>query len=100
MLEGPPTAGTIVVTAQRGGTVRETRDREGIRRGAREHHGESELLDEIVSAKPEIDHTRYHSAEELKEHGLVESDRVEFDMRYGHFGLEAVNLRLFLGSGG
>ncbi len=23
-----------------------------------------------MSAKPEIDHTRYHSAEELKEHGL------------------------------
>jgi hypothetical protein len=37
---------------------------------ARKHHGESELLDEIVSAKPEIDHTRYHSAEELEEHGL------------------------------
>jgi hypothetical protein len=37
---------------------------------ARQYHGESELLDEIVSAKPEIDHTRYHSAEELKEHGL------------------------------
>ena len=68
--------------------------------GAREHHGKSELLDEIVSAKPEIYHTRYHSAEELKEHGLVEDDRVEFDSRDGHFGLEAVNLRLFLGSDG
>ena len=28
------------------------------------------ILDEIVAAKPEIDHTRYHSAQELKEHGL------------------------------
>ena len=37
---------------------------------ARREHGESELLDEIVSAKPEIDHTRYHSADELKENGL------------------------------
>ena len=37
---------------------------------ARAQHGESELLDEIVAAKPHVDHTRYHSAEELKEHGL------------------------------
>ena len=28
------------------------------------------MLDEVVSAKPETDHTRYHSAEELKVHGL------------------------------
>ena len=37
---------------------------------ARRHHGESELLDEIVAAKPELDHTRFRSAEELKQHGL------------------------------
>ena len=38
---------------------------------ARSQHGESELLDEIVAAKPHVDHTRYHSYEELKEHGLA-----------------------------
>ena len=27
-------------------------------------------MDEIVAAKPERDHTRYHSVEELKQHGL------------------------------
>ena len=37
---------------------------------ARKDHGDSELLDEIVSAKPEMDHTRYHSPEELKEASL------------------------------
>jgi hypothetical protein len=37
---------------------------------ARRHHGQSELLDEIVSAKPQLDHTRYATAEELREHGL------------------------------
>ena len=37
---------------------------------ARAEHGESELLDEIVSAKPKTDHTRYHSAEELRDNGL------------------------------
>jgi hypothetical protein len=37
---------------------------------ARREHGDSALLDEIVSHKPEMDRTRSHSAEELKEHGL------------------------------
>jgi hypothetical protein len=37
---------------------------------ARKQHGESELLDAIVSEKPEVDHTRYHSADELKQAGL------------------------------
>ena len=35
---------------------------------ARKEHGDSALLDELVSSKPEMDHTRAHSAEELKEH--------------------------------
>jgi len=70
VLEGPPTAGMIVVTAQRGGTFRETLAIAKAYVEARKQHGESELLDEIVSAKPELDHTRYHSAEELKEQGL------------------------------
>ena len=60
----------IVVTAQRGGTIRETIAMAEAYGEARKQHGESELLDEIVSAKPEMDHTRYHSAEELKESGL------------------------------
>ena len=70
VLEGPPSAGMIVATAQRGGTFRETLAIAKTYVEARKHHGESELLDEIVSAKPELDHTRYHSAEELKDHGL------------------------------
>ena len=37
---------------------------------ARKQHGESELLDEITSTKPQTDHTRYHSEQELKEGGL------------------------------
>jgi hypothetical protein len=70
VLEGPPSAGLIVVTAQRGGSFRETIAIAKAYAEARRQHGESELLDEIVSAKPETDHTRYHSAEELKEQGL------------------------------
>ena len=70
VLEGPPSAGLIVVTAQRGGSFRESIAMAKAYVEARRQHGESELLDEIVAAKPERDHTRYHSVEELKQHGL------------------------------
>ena len=68
--EGPTSAGMIVVTAQRGGSIRETFAMAKAYTEARRQHGVSELLDEIVAAKPEVDHTRYHSVEELKQHGL------------------------------
>jgi hypothetical protein len=70
VLKGPPSAGMIVITAQRGGTFRESFSIAKSYGEARKQHGESELLDEIASTKPEIDRTRYHSPEELKEHGL------------------------------
>jgi hypothetical protein len=60
----------IVVTAQRGGTFRETIAIAKAYVEARKKHGQSQLLDEIAAAKPEIDHTRYHSIEELKDDGL------------------------------
>ncbi len=69
VLEGPPSAGMIVVTAQRGGSFRESIAMAKAYVEARRQHGESELLDEIVAAKPERDHTRYHSVEELRQHG-------------------------------
>src|SRR6266498_2047473 len=70
VLEGPPVAGMIVITAARGGMFRESVAMSKAYVEARAQHGESEFLDEIVAAKPELDHTRYHSAEELREHGL------------------------------
>ncbi len=70
ILEAPPSAGMIVVTAQRGGSFRETIAMAKAYVEARQQHGKSELLDEIVEAKPERDHTHYHSPEELKQHGL------------------------------
>ena len=70
VLEGPPTAGMIVITAAHGGMFRETIAMSKAYVEARGQHGESELLDEIVAAKPETDHTRYHSAAELRENGL------------------------------
>jgi len=70
VLEGPPTAGMIVITAARGGMFRETVAMSKAYAEARAEHGDSELLDEIVAAKPQMDHTRYHSAEELRDNGL------------------------------
>jgi hypothetical protein len=70
VLEGPPSAGMILITAQRGGMLRESLSMAKAYAEARQHHGQSELLDEIVAAKPAIDHQRYGSVEELKERSL------------------------------
>ena len=70
VLQGPPSAGMIVVTAAKGGTFRETFAIGKAYTEARKQHGASQLLDEIVAAKPETDHTRYKSYEELREAGL------------------------------
>ncbi|HEV7562362.1 MAG TPA: hypothetical protein VGO24_02565, partial [Solirubrobacterales bacterium] len=68
--EAPTSAGMIVSTAERGGTFREAFAMAKAYAEARQEHGDSELLDEIVSHKPDVDHTRSHSTEELKKHGL------------------------------
>jgi hypothetical protein len=70
VLEGPPTAGMIVVTAARGGMWRETFAMSKAYAEARAAHGQSELLDEIVTAKPKVDHTTYASPEEFRSDGL------------------------------
>ncbi len=71
VLEGPPSAGMLVITAARGGMFRESFAMSKAYTEARAQHGESELLDEIVAAKPETDHTKYRSAEELRDSGLA-----------------------------
>ena len=70
VLEGPSTAGLMVIMASHGGTFRETIAMSKAYAEARAQHGESELLDEVVAAKPKVDHTRYHSPEELRDSGL------------------------------
>lgn len=70
VVEGPPAAGLIVSMARRGGTFREAFSIAKAYTEARKQHGESELLDEIVSAKPDMDRSRFSSFEELKQHGL------------------------------
>ena len=70
VVEGPPTAGMIVITAAHGGMWRETLAMSKAYVDARAQHGESELLDEIVSAKPKVDRSGAHSPQELKDRGL------------------------------
>jgi hypothetical protein len=101
VLEGPPSAGMIVATAARGGMIRESIAMSKAYVEARGQHGESELLDEIVAAKPQIDHTKFHSAGELKDNGLehIKAAVTVLDSKataeetdgYRHFILELAN---------
>jgi hypothetical protein len=70
VLEGPPSAGLLVISAEHGGVFKETLAMGKTYSEARTHHGQSELLDAIVAAKPVVDHTRYHSPEEIRERSL------------------------------
>jgi hypothetical protein len=67
--EAPATAGMIVVTADKGGTFRETFAMAKAYGEARQQHGQSQLLDELVAAGPKSG-PRFHSPEELHEQGL------------------------------
>ncbi len=66
VLGGPPSAGLIVLTAQSGGTWSETWAMSKAYAEARQKHGESELLDEVVSAKPKLERSSYRTPEELR----------------------------------
>jgi KaiC/GvpD/RAD55 family RecA-like ATPase len=68
--EAPTGAGMIVSTAERGGSFREAFAMAKAFAEARQEHGESELLDSLVSERPDVDKTRASSTEELKERGL------------------------------
>jgi hypothetical protein len=70
VLEAPTAAGLIVLMAERGGTFRETFSMAKAYAEARQQHGASQLLDEVVSTKPKVDRSRHGSFEELKQHGL------------------------------
>ncbi len=71
VLEGPPSAAMLVMFAQRGGTLRESFAMAKAYTEARKSHGQSELLDDIVAAKPHMDHTRYKSPDELSTASLA-----------------------------
>ena len=70
VLEGPTSAGVIVMAAEKGGSFREAFAMAKVYTEARKEHGDSQLLDEIAAHRPEVDRTRTGSLEELKVHGL------------------------------
>jgi hypothetical protein len=72
VLEGPPAAGLLVITASHGGTLRETIAMSKAYAEARAEHGDSELLDEIVAEKPRIERGgKVHNPEELRDQSLA-----------------------------
>jgi hypothetical protein len=67
--EGPAAAGMIVLMAHRGGSFRESWALAKTYTEARKQHGQSQLLDELVSEKPDVE--RHHTPEEQEQHGLA-----------------------------
>jgi hypothetical protein len=65
VVEAPVLAGMRVVTADRGGTIRESLAMGKVYTQARQQHGESELLDELVSSPPAMDQERLRAAGDL-----------------------------------
>ena len=70
VLEGPPIAGMMVITAERGGTLRESVSMGQAYLEARKQQDAGELLDDILAARPELDPKRFSSPDELKTKGL------------------------------
>ncbi len=66
--EGPATAGMLVLTADGGGSFRETWALAKTYAEARKQPGQSQLLDEIVSEKPDVE--RHSKREDLEREGL------------------------------
>jgi len=70
VIEGPALAGLIVITAQRGGTIRESVAMAKAYTEALEEHEGHDLLGEIVAKPPQIGPRDFSSAEDLHDRGL------------------------------
>src|SRR5437764_11824166 len=62
VVDGPLYAGMRLISADRGGTLRESLAMGRVYQEAREHHGDSELLNELVKSPPSIDPDRVRDA--------------------------------------
>jgi hypothetical protein len=70
IIEGAAGSGMLVVTASKGGTIRETFSMAKAYAEARRQHGQSELLDELAATRPKVDRSQAGSSEELRLHVL------------------------------
>jgi hypothetical protein len=64
--EAPTSAGMLVMEADRGGVIRESFSMAKAYADARNEHGSSQFLDDLVSEKPEVNRRRFQSAEDLR----------------------------------
>jgi hypothetical protein len=71
VLQGPPSAGLVVIAADHGGTVRESVSIAKAYVEARRSPGESALIDEIVASQPAVRPVPASSSEELRERCLA-----------------------------
>ena len=65
VVEGPVLAGLRVVTADKGGKIRESLAMGKVYTEARQRHGANELLDELVSSPPALEAGRVKSPDDL-----------------------------------
>jgi hypothetical protein len=96
LLEGPASAGVMVMAAERGGTFRENRSIRKAYAEARQQHGQSVLLDEIVSFKPHLDHARFESYEELSDRALQQLREATALLNAKSSGQELAEYRRFV----
>ncbi len=66
VLEGPTSAGWVVMAADKGGMIRESFSVAGAYGEARKKQGQSELLDTILNSKPKVEKAKASSPEEMK----------------------------------
>jgi hypothetical protein len=70
VVAGPPIAGMIVVTAESGGTVRESLQLGKAYKEARQAHIGPELINELIDTPPEFDPRGYAGQDDLRTRGL------------------------------
>ena len=68
--EAPAIAGLIVITASRGGTIRETLAMAKVYAEAQKDHGSGDLVGELVASAPKVDPKQFSSKEDLRARGL------------------------------
>src|SRR3954451_12956443 len=89
VVEGPVLAGFLVISADRGGTLRESLAMGQVYKEARQRHGESQLLDELVSSPPAVDQERLRAATDRAE-AIIERLREALEILQGNSSPEEV----------
>lgn len=68
--EGPALAGLIVISSQRGGTIRETMAMAKVYAAAQKEHSTGDLVGELVQSAPHLESKEFSSKEDLRTRGL------------------------------